>query len=253
MSESEKVMPFNLGELPKKYKKEFSFSYALGPFPAFEAVKAAYHEVLAVYLHEGFTEKEKLEQECRERNIPFLYSNKALQKISDKDICYAAAVVKKQEKPLEDTSHVVLVNPADMGNLGTIIRTVLGFGIRNLAIIGQAADVFHPKVIRASMGALFRMNISFFADFESYRLQYAERDFFPFMLDGGKLLTPNTCPQSEKFSLIFGNEASGLPPEYQHCGQSLFIPQTEWVDSLNLAVSVGIGTYIFTQNIPGRK
>ena len=56
---------------------------------------------------------------------------------------------------LDDANHVVLVNPGDMGNMGTIIRTMLGFNYSNLAIIKPGVDVFDPRVIRASMGALF--------------------------------------------------------------------------------------------------
>lgn len=241
-------MAFSITELPKKYKKDFRFSYARGPFPVFEALDAVPRNVLGVFIHENFNEKQKLENLCKEKNIPYRYSAKALQKISDKDICYAAAAIQKHQTPLEDAPHIVLVNPADMGNLGTIIRTVLGFGISNLAVIEPSADVFHPKVIRASMGAVFRMNLQLFPDFESYYRIFNAHDIFPFMLDGAKELTPKTCPPSQKYSLVFGNEASGLPSEFQNYGQSLLIPQTKWVDSLNLAISVGIGTYIFTQN-----
>ena len=58
--------------------------------------------------------------------------------------------------------HVVLVNPADMGNLGTVARTMAGFGFGELAVVTPAADVFHPKTVRASMGALFRLNVARF-------------------------------------------------------------------------------------------
>ena len=67
------------------------------------------------------------------------------------------------------------------------------------------------------------------------------------MLDGGTVLTPESCPASSRYTLVFGNEASGLPPEFQTYGKSLFIDQTDAVDSLNLAVSVAIGSYLFTQ------
>ena len=43
---------------------------------------------------------------------------------------------------------MVLVNPSDMGNMGTIIRTMLGFNYVNLAIIRPGVDVFDPRVIR---------------------------------------------------------------------------------------------------------
>ena len=52
---------------------------------------------------------------------------------------------------------------------------------------------------------------------------------------------------------IYGNEATGLPPEYKKVGQSIFIPQTKDVDSLNLPISVGIGCFVFTSNNPINK
>ena len=52
-------------------------------------------------------------------------------------------------------SHLVLVNPEDGGNLGTMIRTALAFDIHDVAIIRPADDVFDPKVIRSSMGSIF--------------------------------------------------------------------------------------------------
>ena len=79
-------------------------------------------------------------------------------------------------------SHLVLVNPSNMGNLGTIIRTSIGFGINNLAIIRPAVDIYDPKCIRSSMGAFFELNFKYFDSFNDY-LNYASlREIFPFML-----------------------------------------------------------------------
>lgn len=241
-------------ELPKKYKKEFSHSYTLGPFPTFELLLHRPERAKAVYYDDSFREKEKLQALCRSANVPCLCSRRALDRISQKEICYAAGEFEKYPGALRaGAPHVALVEPADMGNLGTIQRTLLGFGIRDLAIIGQsAADVWNPKAVRASMGALFQLEIETFPDFPAYLAKFGEgRSIFPFMLDGGTVLTPESCPQAERYTLVFGNEASGLPPEFQTYGQSLFIAQTDAVDSLNLAVSVAVGAYLFTQRNGG--
>ena len=237
-------------ELPKKYKKEFSHSYTLGPFPTFELLLHRPGQARAVYFDESFREKEKLQELCGQAGVPCLCWKKALDRITQKEICYAAGEFEKYPGALRpDRPHVALVDPADMGNLGTIQRTLLGFGIRDLAVIGQrAVDFWNPKAVRASMGALFQLEIETFPDFPAYHAKYgAGRDVFPFMLDGGTVLTPESCPKTERYTLVFGNEASGLPPEFQTYGKSLFIPQTDAVDSLNLAVSVAVGTYLFTQ------
>lgn len=236
-------------ELPKKYKKEYTHSYALGPFPTFELLRYRAAQARAVYVREDFNEREKLEALCREAGVPCLCSAKALERISQKEICYAAGEFEKYPGRLDaDAPHAALVHPGDMGNLGTIQRTLLGFGIKNLALIGGGADRWNPKAIRASMGAAFRLEVEEFEDFPAYLAQYgAGRDIFPFMLDGGTVLTPGSVPQTEKYTLVFGNEATGLPPEYQTYGKSLFIAQSPEVDSLNLAVAVAVGAYLFTQ------
>ena len=236
-------------ELPKKYKRESPVSYALGPFPAFELLNCRPEAARAVYYREDFTQRDKLTELCERLQVPCYCSQKALLRISQKEICYAAGEFTKYSENLRpDRPHIALVHPGDMGNLGTIERTILGFGIKDLVLISGGADRWHPKAVRASMGAAFRLRVREFDSFQEYLAEFGEnRDIFPFMLDGGKVLTPGSCPRSPLYTLVFGNEATGLPPEYKGYGQSLFIAQTDEVDSLNLAVAVSVGTYLFTQ------
>ena len=240
-------------ELPKKYKKDFPHSYTLGHFPTFELLKCQHYKAQAVYYREDFTQQDKLISLCEKLGVPCQCSAKALERISQKEICYAAGEFLKYPGALRpDMPHIALVHPGDMGNLGTIERAVLGFGIKDLALIGGGADHWHPKAVRASMGAVFRLRVQEFESFDEYLAGFGEgRDIFPFMLDGGRVLTPDTCPVTPRYTLVFGNEATGLPGEYQGYGQSLFIAQSNEVDSLNLAVAVSIGTYLFTQRNGG--
>ena len=237
-------------ELPKKYKKDFAHSYALGPFPTFELLQNRPEAARAVYYSESFREQEKLTALCENLGVPCYCSDKALERISQKEVCYAAAEFEKYPGHLHaERPHVALVEPADFGNLGTIERTLLGFGVKDLAVIGEtAADHWNPKAVRASMGALFRLEVQCFQDFESYLAEFgAGRDIFPFMLDGGTVLEPKTVPETGLYTLVFGNEAAGLTAEFQNYGKSLFIRQSDEVDSLNLAVAVAVGTFLFTQ------
>jgi TrmH family RNA methyltransferase len=133
-----------------------------------------------------------------------------------------------------------------MGNLGTIIRTAVGFGIYDLAIILPGADIFNPKTVRSSMGALFKLNFSQYESFDEYRNQFKEHEIFTFMLNGENTLTLKDSPKPELYSLVFGNEATGLEDSYLKAGTSIFIPQSPDVDSLNLTIAVGIGAYVFT-------
>ena len=168
-------------ELPKKYKHEFPYSYALGPFPAFELLNCRPESARAVYYREDFTQQDKLTALCKKLGVPCYCSQKALERISQKEACYAAGEFAKYgEKLCPGLPHVALVHPGDMGNLGTIERTVLGFGIRDLALIGGGADRWHPKAVRASMGALFRLRVQEFESFDEYLMEFGDnRDVFP--------------------------------------------------------------------------
>ena len=242
----------------KTYKKDFEYSYTLGAFPTFELIDAMPENIITVFSGSSFTDLDKLEAKCRGKGIPFSINDKIINKLSDKGNVYTAGIFKKYTQELDcNKPHVVLVNPSDMGNLGTIIRTAAGFGITDLAVIEPAADIFNPKTVRASMGSLFRIRTHRFDSFEDY-LKYLEkngnpaegnigkREIFTFMLNGEKPLTVNDCPKPEVYSLVFGNEATGLPNEFLEYGTSIIIPQTPLVDSLNLTIAAGIGMYMFS-------
>ncbi|MFR3405886.1 MAG: TrmH family RNA methyltransferase [Christensenellales bacterium] len=103
------------------------------------------------------------------------------------------------------------------------------------------------RVVRASMGAAFSLNVRHFDSFEQYRAQYPLRRLFPFMLTGAVPLDEAVQKVDGPFSLVFGNEASGLPDEFAQIGVSTLIPHSQQIDSLNLAIAAGIGMYAFTR------
>ncbi len=231
----------------KPYKKDAAYSYTLGAFPTFELIKSRPEQVRKVLIDTSFTDQENLRRICEEKHIPIEYNNKLISKLSDKENCYVAGIFDKYSCTLrENKPHIVLVNPSNMGNLGTILRTSVGFGITDVAIILPGADVFHPKTVRSSMGAIFKLNIYGFQSFEEYQKCYQKHEIFTFMLNGKNTLTLEECPKAELYSLVFGNEATGLDDSFLGIGTSIFIPQSPDVDSLNLTIAVGIGAYVFT-------
>ena len=68
---------------------------------------------------------------------------------------------------------------------------------------------------------------------------------YPFMLDGSVMLEEATAKVQSPYALVFGNEGSGLPPEFAEMGQAVRIPHNDKIDSLNLSIAVGIGAYAF--------
>lgn len=232
----------------KSYKKDFEYSYTLGAFPTIEMIKSKPEYVKAVYVHSTFKERAMLSQLCDNNGIPLIESDKIVERLSDKANVFVVGTFNKYYCSIaDDRSHIVLVNPSDMGNLGTIIRTAVGFGIKDIALIRPGADIFHPKVIRSSMGSLFRLRHEYFNSFKEYRERYCRHEVFTFMLNAKKQLMADDVEKPELFSLVFGNEAAGLDDSYLKVGTSLLIPQSSEVDSLNLTIAVGIGMFLFTR------
>ena len=233
----------------KKYSKKEYFSYSFGTFPTFELIRNKADIVEMVLVHSNINEEiyVKLFQECQQNGIRIIKSNRYIEKVRDKENCIVIGVFNKYLDKLEHyKNHVVLVNPSDAGNLGTIIRSCIGFGISNLAIIEPSVDIFQPNVIRASMGAIFKIKIQCFSDFEEYYREYGdERECYPFMLNGKYHLGTFEHSSEEPYTLIFGNEASGLDESFLRVGRSVVIAHTDSIDSLNLAVAAGIGIYEF--------
>ena len=233
------------------YDKSLDYSYAPGIFPATECLKNAKERCMRLLLSSA-SEKSAGAQALREAaeaaNVRVEIADRALERISKKENCFAAMVYKKAEGAFDECApHIVLVNPSDSGNLGTILRTALGFGLVNIAIIRPAVDSDDPRVTRASMGAAFSLNVRHFDSFAAYREEYPDRQLFPFMLTGAVPLSEAAQKVNGPFSLVFGNEATGLPDVFASYGVSTLIPHSGKIDSLNLAIAAGIGMYAFTR------
>lgn len=233
----------------KRYRKDSLVSYSLGITLTFELLSFRPEQVTRVFLHSAMKEGDTMDRLlalCRERQIEVVYSDKIFHVMSQKENCYVIGEFQKYDGKLqEDSSHIVLVNPSNAGNMGTIMRSALGFGLRQMAVIRPAVDAFEPKVIRASMGAVFSIDFVYFDTFEEYRERYGKRELYPFMLDADICL-PDMQPEG-LFSLIFGNEATGLPPEFSEVGQSVVIPHSDRIDSLNLPIAASIAMYEATK------
>lgn len=232
----------------KPYKKDAEYSYALGAFPTIELLKTRPEQVIEVYVHSSFPDMETIITLAAPYHIPVTRQDKLIHKLSEKENCFVIGVFKKYADTLSaDRPHIVLVNPGNMGNMGTMLRTAAAFGIRDVAVVLPGADMFHPKTVRASMGALFRLHCACFQSFEEYRKKYDEHEVFCFMLNAEKTLTVADCPKAKLFSLVFGNEATGLDDSFLDYGTSIIIPQSDEVDSLNVTVAAGIAMFCFTQ------
>ncbi len=233
------------------YDKKLGYSYALGVFPALKLLEARPERVTRLLLHSEGLRNEGvalLREKCAALGIREEFADRVLRREAQKDNCFAALVFDKYEAELSpERPHAALCQISDLGNLGTALRTFLGFGLKDVAVVRPCVDVFDPHALRASMGAFYAMNVRVFDTFEDYRARFPEHALYPFMLDGAIPLDEAARSRPPLYALVFGNEASGLPARFARLGQSVFIPQSKDIDSLNLAVAASIGAYAFTR------
>ena len=229
------------------YKRELDYSYAPGFFPTIEALTNAPELVRRVLVStqaaasDGLSRVEAL---CAGHHIRIETADKALSRLSGKENCFAAAVFTKKWGALSAQGpHLVLHHPSDAGNLGTMLRTALGFGYLDVALIAPCADVFQPHVVRASMGAVFSLRVHEYPDFEQYRASYPTHTLYSFILKGSVPLAEAAAKPASPFALVFGNEGTGLPDEFLEYGHPVRIPHSHKIDSLNLSVAAAIGMY----------
>ena len=231
------------------YKRDLDYSYAPGLFPSLEAMTKRPELVRRLLISSKGQDSDgmkKLLCLAEDKRVRVEIADKALSRISGKDNCFAAAVFEKRTLPLDEAcDHIVLHHISDQGNLGTVLRTALGFGYHDIAVIRPAADAYDPKVVRASMGALFSLRVTEYGDFSAYWQEFGPHMAYPFMLDGSVQMDVAAAAVKRPCALIFGNEGSGLPSEFQQVGQPVRIPSSDEVDSLNLAIAAAIGMYAF--------
>ncbi|MBR1558843.1 MAG: TrmH family RNA methyltransferase [Clostridia bacterium] len=231
------------------YSRKLPYSYQLGVFPALMLLEARPECAARLLLHPQGLENEgvvKLRQQCAALGVREELAERVLKRESKKDNCYAGLVFNKYDCALDPArNHAVLCQISDNGNAGTAMRSLLGFGILDVAVVKPCVDVFDPHVLRASMGAFFKLRVKVYDSFDDYRAEFPDRALYPFMLDASKPLNDVARAATPPFSLVFGNEQTGLPPAFSALGQAVRIPQSDAIDSLNLAVAVSVGAYAF--------
>lgn len=233
----------------KTYKKDSFYSYTLGAFPTIELLKKHKEDALKIFIHSSFDNQEVISLIYQNKgNAEVCLNDKIINKLSTKGNTFVVGVFKKYSSYLDaNKDHVVLVNPSDMGNLGTILRSCLGFGMKDIAIIKPGVDIFDPKVVRASMGSIFSLNISYFNSFEDYKSVFPNHKIRTFMLQAKNTLQETIFSKDELTSLVFGNESSGLPLSLLD-DNSIIIKHSDEIDSLNLPSSLAIALYEFNKS-----
>lgn len=164
-----------------------------------------------------------------------------MEKISDTQTPQGILLVARQkfstpEEVLAKKIIAVLDGVQDPGNVGTILRTAAAFNCGMILLEGSA-EIFNPKVVRSSMGAIFYLPI----------IKMTREEFLN--LRGAEILAAAVDSSAEiyyrhdfnkKTAIVFGSEASGVSKEILDVARKIFIPMNGHAESLNVATSAAI-------------
>ena len=132
----------------------------------------------------------------------------------------------------------------DPGNVGTILRTADAAGLEGILLSPDCADVFSPKVLRATMGSIFRMRL-FFPENLAALLSSLRAEGWSVLssqLDGTPFYERKNV--GNRWVLVIGNEGNGIsPPVREAATHRLRLPMRGGAESLNAAVAAGIMMY----------
>lgn len=153
-------------------------------------------------------------------------------------------ICKKKKSEIKEGKILVLDGIQDPGNMGTIIRSSKAFNVDTIVINDKCVDPYNSKVIRATQGMIFGINI-------------VKKDLIPFVkeiknthkvyvtkVDGGKNL--KNIEKADNSVIIMGNEGQGVSKELQSLADTfIYIPMNKTCESLNVAIATSIILYEF--------
>lgn|SRR5574344_112276 len=142
---------------------------------------------------------------------------------------------------------VVLDNIQDPGNLGTIIRSCVAFNIDTLILSNDTVDLYNSKVIRASEGMMFKLNI-IACNIEEKIKELKDNGYkiYGTKVNGGNSL--KSIEKSSRFAIIMGNEGNGVKNSINDLSDEfLYIDMNKDCESLNVAVATSIILYVFNK------
>ncbi len=152
-------------------------------------------------------------------------------------------ICKKIESKEIGNKIVMLDGVQDPGNLGTIIRSSVAFNIDTIILSKSCVDLYNSKVLRATQGMIFNVNI-IEEDLEEIIPILKEKNYkvYGTKVNGGKNL--KKIEKTDKFAIIMGNEGNGVKPEIlDMCSDYIYIDMNKNCESLNVGIATSIILY----------
>lgn len=152
-------------------------------------------------------------------------------------------VAKKNENTLKGSKYLLLDDIQDPGNLGTIIRSAVAFNIDTIVLSLNTVDCYNDKVIRASQGLIFSINIVR-EDLKNVITKLKNDGILIYGTSVSQGTSVDNVSNNTPYALIMGNEGRGLTKELEaYCDTMLNIKMRKKCESLNVAVATSILLY----------
>ena len=151
-------------------------------------------------------------------------------------------IYKEEFSQSECGRSIVLCSVRDPGNLGSAIRSAVAFGVENIILSSDCADIYNPKTVRGAMGSLFRVKVTRVSDLKKYieaMHSFGRRVYAAELSETAKPL--GTISLTKWDAVIIGNEGHGIPRDISAlCDSGIYIPISSKTESLNASVAAAI-------------
>ncbi len=163
-----------------------------------------------------------------------------------------AAIYSKPQNKIDLAAPIIYLNAInDPGNLGTILRSALAFGLKNIVVDERTADVYSPKTISAAKDAIFKLNIGsdkdrkFIIDLKKMSTQGGPASGWRIISTRlGKAEGLDILKKQKLFCVVLGSESHGVDQAIQAMSDNFIkIPMSDEIESLNVASSAAIIFY----------
>ena len=224
----------------KKYRNELKLFVA-------EGLRLC-EEVPPAQIEFGFYTREFLSDERARRLVGRLknleeISTATMEKLSDTQTPQGILLVVRQKfSTLEEVAAKKIIGALDgvqdPGNVGTILRTAAAFDC-GLILLEGSAEIFNPKVVRSSMGAIFYLPFAVIGREEFLRAMSSREILAAAIDDSAEIYYCHDFGKSS-VAIVFGSEANGVSKEILDAAPKIFIPMNGHAESLNVATSAAI-------------
>ena len=236
----------------KKTRRESGLFLVEGIHHVGEVVEAGWDIEVVLYAPDTLTSGFAHKLISRIDITPQPVTPQVMESLAEKDNPQGILAIVRQKHTKLSSLHssgnaVALVSAQDPGNVGTILRTMDAVGVDTLFLLDGGVEIYHPSVVRASMGTLFWKTIVQ-TSFDKFQ-NWARNGKYQLIGTSARadMSYHKHLPQSP-WVLMLGNEQKGLSVEHLiACDVTVSLPMLGRISSLNLSVAAGVLLYQFME------